>query len=157
MKNLLRTEELQEMERRFKIQMQRELILQKLKENGFRITKQRLAVIDIILENDCRSCKEIFYKTNKQNKNIGTATVYRTINMLEEIGAIDRRNLYRFSYEEDLLAGHTGVIVALQDGTERKFSMEEWKEILRRGLQVCGYLREGNILSVIYTAEEGNI
>ena len=42
----------------FRIHMQREMILRKLKEGGYRITKQRIAVIDIILENDCGSCKE---------------------------------------------------------------------------------------------------
>ena len=36
----------------FRIHMQREMILRKLKEGGYRITKQRIAVIDIILEND---------------------------------------------------------------------------------------------------------
>ena len=51
----------------FRIHMQREMILRKLKEGGYRITKQRIAVIDIILENDCGSCKEILYKTSKIN------------------------------------------------------------------------------------------
>ena len=55
----------------FRIHMQREMILRKLKEGGYRITKQRIAVIDIILENDCGSCKEILYKTSKINKKIG--------------------------------------------------------------------------------------
>ena len=72
----------------FRIHMQREMILRKLKEGGYRITKQRIAVIDIILENDCGSCKEILYKTSKINKKIGTATVYRTLNMLEDGGKL---------------------------------------------------------------------
>ena len=42
--------------------MQREIILTKLKEKGCRITKQRLRLIDIILQNECSSCKEIFYR-----------------------------------------------------------------------------------------------
>ena len=37
--------------------MQREFILTKLKEKGCRITKQRLRLIDIILQNACASCK----------------------------------------------------------------------------------------------------
>ena len=39
-------------------------IIERLKENGCRITKQRKILIDIILENDCASCKEIFYKAS---------------------------------------------------------------------------------------------
>ena len=39
-------------------------IIEKLRENGCRITKQRLALLDIILEGKCTSCKEIFYKAS---------------------------------------------------------------------------------------------
>ena len=70
-------------------------IIQRLKENGCRITKQRKILIDIILENDCTSCKEIYYKASQEDKRIGLATVYRMINALEEIGAINRKNMYR--------------------------------------------------------------
>jgi len=78
-----------------KQQMQKEEILARLKEKGLRITKQRLTLIDIILENECSSCKEIYYKANHVNEGIGTATVYRMINTLEEIGAINRKNMYK--------------------------------------------------------------
>lgn len=79
-------------------QMQREMILEKLKEKGCRITKQRLHLIDIILENEVSSCKEIFYKALELDDKIGVATVYRMINLLEEIGAISRKNMYRVAY-----------------------------------------------------------
>ncbi|WP_290715278.1 transcriptional repressor [Anaerotignum sp.] len=132
---------------KFRIQMQREMILQKLKEGGYRITKQRTAVIDIILENDCGSCKEIFYKTAKINKKIGAATIYRTINMLEEIGAINRRNLYKLS---DLTEnGGDMVIITLEDGEELQLTSEEWNEVLQTGMQACGYLEGEKIVSVV--------
>ena len=73
----------------------KEQIVEKLKENGCRITKQRRMLIDIILENDCSSCKEIFYKASRADEKIGVATVYRMINTLEEVGVISRRNMYR--------------------------------------------------------------
>ena len=37
-------------------------MLQRLKEKGCRITKQRKILIDIILQGECTSCKEIYYK-----------------------------------------------------------------------------------------------
>ena len=46
-------------------------IIEQLKENGCRITKQRKLLIDIILKDDCASCKEIYYKASKQDKRIG--------------------------------------------------------------------------------------
>ena len=76
-------------------QMQREIVIQRLKEQGCRITKQRMVLLDIILNENCSSCKEIYYKASKIDSKIGTATVYRMINTLEEIGAISRRNMYK--------------------------------------------------------------
>ena len=66
-------------------------IIQLLKDNGFRITKQRLIVLDVILESDFNSCKEIYYKASEQDASIGIATVYRMVNILEEIGVVSRK------------------------------------------------------------------
>lgn len=131
---------------KFRIQMQRENILQKLKEQGYRVTKQRIAVIDIILGNDCSSCKEIIYRASKVNKNIGAATIYRTINMLEEIGAINRRNIYQLSVAEEPDAD---VMVTLESGRELFLSKKEWNEVLRKGMEACGYLKGEKIISVL--------
>jgi Fur family ferric uptake transcriptional regulator len=79
-------------------QMQREIVIQRLKEQGCRITKQRMVLLDIILNENCSSCKEIYYKASKIDPKIGTATVYRMINTLEEIGAISRRNMYKIDW-----------------------------------------------------------
>lgn len=45
--------------------MQTEILLQHLKENGCRKTKQRRILLDIILQEECTSCKEIYYKAIK--------------------------------------------------------------------------------------------
>ena len=82
-------------------QMQREIVIQRLKEQGCRITKQRMVLLDIILNENCSSCKEIYYKASKIDPKIGTATVYRMINTLEEIGAISRRNMYKIDCDKD--------------------------------------------------------
>ncbi len=78
-------------------QMQKEIILQKLKERGCRITRQRKMLLDVILNEDCSSCKEIYYKASMKDSGIGTATVYRMINILEEIGALSRKNMYKIA------------------------------------------------------------
>ena len=59
---------------------QKQIIINRLKEDGCRITKQRLMLLDIILEDECSSCKEIYYRATKKDPTIGTATVYRIIN-----------------------------------------------------------------------------
>ena len=78
-------------------QEQKQIIIERLKEDGCRITKQRLMLLDIILEDECSSCKEIYYRAAKKDPSIGAATVYRMINTLEDIGAISRKNMYKIS------------------------------------------------------------
>lgn len=71
--------------------MQKELVIQKLREQGCRITKQRQILLNVILQEECTSCKEIYYKAASIDPGIGAATVYRMVNVLEEIGATAER------------------------------------------------------------------
>lgn len=79
---------------------QKQMIIDRLRRQGCRITKQREVLLDVILEEDCASCKEIYYRASKMDSSIGIATVYRMINKLEEIGAISRRNMYKVTCDE---------------------------------------------------------
>ena len=131
--------------------MQREVILQKLKDRGFRITKQRRVLLDIILERDCASCKEIFYQASKVDAGIGTATVYRMVNILEEIGAISRKNMYKVLYSEHCPLENQ-CEVRLEDGTVYQLSAQKWNAVGQAGLQACGYLDGQRVASITVKA-----
>lgn len=118
--------------------MQKEVIIQKLKEQGLRITKQRLILLDIILEEDCSCCKEIYYKAAKLDKRIGMATVYRMVNTLEEIGAISRRNMYKIACS-DCTDDEEACVIELEDDTVIRLSGKKWNSIISEGLSACGY------------------
>ena len=45
--------------------MQKESVLKTLKDKGCRITNQRKVLLDVILDEECTSCKEIYYKAVK--------------------------------------------------------------------------------------------
>ena len=123
-------------------------IIERLKENGCRITKQRKILIDIILENDCASCKEIFYKASQEDKKIGVATVYRMINALEEIGAISRKNMYRIESGENCVGGCD---IVLEDDTVFRMPKEKLDQIVRDGARQRGYLSDSKKISrIIY-------
>lgn len=130
-----------------KTQMQKELIIQKLKEQGLRITKQRLILLDIILEEDCSCCKEIYYKASQRDEKIGSATVYRMINTLEEIGAISRKNMYRVACNPECRKENTCTI-ELEDDTVIELTEEKWNQIVRTGLMACGYADGQKVRSV---------
>ncbi len=127
--------------------MQKEIIIEKLKQHGGRITKQRLMLLDIILENECSSCKEIFYKASKIDHKIGTATVYRMINALEEIGAISRKNMYRVAYSSDCTMEDACTVI-LDDSTTYHLSAKMWNKVVQEGLIACGYAKNQKLVSV---------
>ena len=127
--------------------MQKELILQKLKEQGCRITRQRLMLLDIILEEDCSCCKEIYYKAVKADAKIGTATVYRMVNTLEEIGAITRNSMYQIACAREC-GIEDACTVELDDDTIYHLSAKKWNAVVREGLKVCGYMDTQNIRAV---------
>lgn len=129
--------------------MQRDTIIQQLKENGCRITKQRMLLLDIILADDFSCCKEIYYKASKTDSRIGAATVYRMINTLEEIGAIDRKNMYRISC--DNCASGNICMIELDDDTRVELSACKWEQVIQAGLKACGYI-EGRVVKKIQQA-----
>lgn len=128
-------------------QTQRDMIIQKLKDRGNRLTRQRLMLLDIILEDECSCCKEIYYRAVSRNQKVGLATVYRMVNMLEEIGAISRKNMYK------VVCGEAGeptdaYTVEFDDGTRVLLSAKKWYQIVRTGLRECGYLDNRDLRSV---------
>ena len=129
------------------VKMQREMILQRLKEQGCRITKQRMVLLDIILNENCSSCKEIFYKASQEDENIGVATVYRMINALEEIGAINRKNMYKVDCAQDC-PEEGGCIIMLDDDTIFKLTETGWNKVVREGLKHCGYVKDQKVTSI---------
>ena len=129
-------------------EMKKEMVLEKLREKGCRITKQRQMLLDVILQEECSSCKEIYYRASSIDSSIGTATVYRMINLLEEIGAISRKNMYRISCamsceKEDVC------IIELDDHTVCQLSAQNWYKVISEGLRTCGYVERQKVTSVM--------
>ena len=101
--------------------MQKDVVIQELKKRGCRITKQRRMLLEVILENECSCCKEIYYNASRLDPGIGSATVYRMVNLLEEIGAISRRNMYKIVRNPD------------------------FNNVVLTGLKACGYIDKQEI------------
>lgn len=124
-----------------------EIIIRKLKEHGYRITKQRKMLLRIILSDQCSSCKEIYYKAAERDPSIGPATVYRMINTLEEIGVINRGNMYRITREESA-EEPASYMIEFDDNTSLKLSAKKWNQIIQSGLEACGYTEDREIRNV---------
>lgn len=72
-----------------------DILKEKLKDTGFKITPQRRAIIEVLLkhENEHLSSEEIYDLVRVDCPEIGLATVYRTMQLLDEINVISKLNL----------------------------------------------------------------
>lgn len=61
-----------------------------LKEKGYKLTNQRKAILNIITENvhEHLSCEEIFNLVSVDYPEIGIATIYRTIQLFENLNIV---------------------------------------------------------------------
>ena len=67
---------------------------ERLKAQGCKLTLQRRSVLDVLIENcdEHLSTEEIYERVKKNYPEIGLATVYRTVQLFEDMGIIDRLN-----------------------------------------------------------------
>lgn len=72
--------------------MLQEWVRAKLEEESYRLTPQRKAVLDVLLANaeDHLSAEEIYMHTKEIHNEIGLATVYRNLELLERLGIVHR-------------------------------------------------------------------
>ncbi|AFS78352.1 ferric uptake regulation protein Fur [Gottschalkia acidurici 9a] len=66
----------------------------KLKEKGYKLTTQRKAIIDVFLKNQSShlSPEEIYDNVRNSYPEIGLATVYRTLQLLEQLNIVYKVN-----------------------------------------------------------------
>ena len=133
--------------------MQKESVLKTLKDKGCRITNQRKVLLDVILDEECTSCKEIYYKAVEIDPNIGAATVYRMVNLLEDIGAISRRNIYKISCNLDCVK-ENACTIELDDNMVYHLSRTEWNSVIMKGLKACGYLDNQKVYRIVIESEK---
>jgi Fe2+ or Zn2+ uptake regulation protein len=68
-----------------------DLIATELAARGLRLTRQRRAVVDAVAaSNACLSPLEVFHAARGGCPDLGLTTVYRTLELLDEIGALRR-------------------------------------------------------------------
>ena len=113
----------------------KERIIEQLKRSGCRVTKQRLMLIDVILEGKCNCCKEIYYQASLKDPSIGPATVYRMVNTLTDIGVLKVATLK----PQTDLGSVSGCQILLKNQNKIVLNQTEWTEVLQNVLRRKGY------------------
>ncbi|MCT8976922.1 transcriptional repressor [Clostridium sp. CX1] len=100
-----------------------------LKEKGYKLTPQRRAIVDVIIRNEGShlTTEELYDLVKRECPEIGLATVYRTVQLLEALGVICKLDLndgcsrYELIHEEEnhqhhhLVCTNCGKVIEVQD------------------------------------------
>lgn len=124
---------------------EKEQILELLRQKGFRVTKQRRQILDVIFEYECASCKEIYYRAIQKNSRIGMATVYRMVNTLTDLGILKMASLK----PETSRGPGNGCEITLRSKEVVELTEGEWKELLSGALQKKGIHPRSEIEKVV--------
>ena len=77
------------------------------------------------------------------------------VNVLEEIGAISRKNLYHVSCDMD--CGEDGVcMIELDDNTVCQLSSKNWYKVISAGLRAYGYAQKQTVKKVMAIPTDAN-
>lgn len=135
-------------EKLIRVAREKDKILALFRKKGLRITKQRRLILDIVFEHECTCCKEIYYQASKRDKSIGIATVYRMVNVLQELGVFKSNVPYQLA---DHVAAKPakGCKVILKDQKIIELDDHEWQHLLGEALVRKGYSANTEIEKVI--------
>lgn len=69
-------------------------LIEKLRQRGYRITPQREMIVETIAHNETHmTAEEIFEAIHTRSKALNLATVYRTLDLLVDVGLVSRADL----------------------------------------------------------------
>jgi Fur family ferric uptake transcriptional regulator len=123
-----------------------------LREHNLPVTPQRLAIADILLASDRHlSAEDIAAELNVRGSKIGTATVYRTIDVLVDSGLIVERDFgegfRRFEPARDV--PHHEHLLCTVCGKVEEFRDERLERMTTLAAEARGFSRQSHRL-VIY-------
>ena len=140
-----------------------EMFRKLLKENGLKVTTQRLAILDVLQSRPDThlTAEEIYECVRKQYPEIGLATVYRTILLLSDLHLIDKLNLddgyvrYEIGKKQGEMSSHhhhhlicldCGKVLSFEgdmlDSLENKIKEAMGFETLDHEVKLYGYCKE---------------
>ena len=113
-----------------------------LRKENLKLTKQRLAILDNIVNNSGhRECDEIYDQLKGDGENVSRATVYRTVAILEKYSILRKLELGdgRARYEYKFGKGHHDHMICVETGDIIEFMSEEIETIQDKIAKEHGY------------------
>lgn len=127
----------------------KEDIFDMLKKSGMRLTEQRKLIVDVIVNEEYSCCKEVYYLAHRKDAGIGVATVYRMINLLEELGAISRKNIQKNACNGRCCDMKGGCTIVTDESKEIILTEEDMQEALKYIMEKNGYEKVEEIKAIL--------
>ena len=137
------------------VPQQKEQVMECLRKQGFRITKQRKIIIDTILSEECSCCKEVYILASKKDCGIGMATVYRTVDALERSWALKRRIPYQLCRKSSEKCPEC--VIELEDHSIIKLDYLFIEKMIEQGMQKSGMLEGQKIRGITLQYKEASL
>lgn len=109
---------------------------------NIKITRNRALIMEVIFESDDHpTAEEIYDRACKIEPRIGIATIYRTLTLLEECGAVRKLTISgdKSRYEISHGAHEHYHLIDVKDGTIVEFELPEMEQIKTKIAEKFGY------------------
>ena len=116
-------------------------LLNKCNKLGLKMTEQRKVIVQVLTDSKDHPDVELVYqRASEIDKNIGIATVYRTIRLFEENNIIEKHEFKdgRFRYEE-VPDEHHDHLIDVRSGKVIEFQNDDIEELQKRVATELGY------------------
>lgn len=113
-------------------------------ELGIKLTDQRKVIAHVIQKSeDHPNAEEIFARASQIDPNISLATVYRTVNLFEGYGIIEKLDFQdgkaRYEAKSDVANSHHHHLIDLETGKVLEFYDKELEELKEKIASKLGY------------------
>lgn len=122
-----------------------------LSESGYRITRPRQAVIEVITRSRrSLSPEDVLSRARKIDPEVGLATVYRTLDMLQSLGQLQRVRIGSKGYTVACAEPHPHFhLVCEKCRGVTEMDADQHLKLLAKRLKAIGFTRTSNAIEIV--------
>ena len=137
------------------IQLDTQDLITIFRENGYKVTAQRLAICDFILSRkDHPTADQIYQYLKEQYPMISLGTIYKTLHLLKELGLVQELGFNEGSirYDPDIEL-HINMICS-ECGKIHDYKSDNLKEMWNVVISDIGFKPKGQRIDIYYECED---
>ncbi len=115
-------------------------ITQTLRENGLKVTPQRIAIYNMLLETHAHPTAETIYKTlSPQHPAMSLATIYKTLDFFKQVGLVQELNVGESSSRYDAMVTPHPHLICTHCGKVEDLMIDELSHLHQKLPQDIGF------------------